>query len=272
MPTLRVGDVDLYYEVTGRGQPVLLIHGLGSSSRDWEWQVPALAERYQVITFDVRGHGRSAKPPGPYSIPQFAADTAGLLAALPAPGGEGQAGAVPAHVVGISMGGMIAFQLAVDAPHMVKSLVIVNSGPELVARTFKEKMAFRQRIAIVQLVGMRKMGEVIGKGLFPKPEQAAVQQEFVARWAENDKRAYLCALRALMGWSVADRLGAIDCPALVVSADQDYTPVSAKEAYVARMQRAELVVIPDSHHATPVDQADRLNAAVLDFLAGQESG
>jgi 3-oxoadipate enol-lactonase len=142
----------------------------------------------------------------------------------------------------------------------------------MVARTFKERMAFWQRIAIVQLVGMRKMGEVIGKGLFPRPEQAAVREEFVARWAENDKRAYLCALRALMGWSVADRLAAVDCPALVVSADQDYTPASAKEAYAARMRRAEVVVIPGSHHATPVDQADRFNAAVLDFLARQESG
>ncbi len=260
MPKLRIHDIDLYYEVTGQGAPLVLIHGLGSSTRDWERQVPVFSERYQVVTFDVRGHGQSAKPPGPYSIAQFASDTVELMKAL---------GIGPAHVVGISMGGMIAFQLAVDAPERVKSLVIVNSGPELVARTFREKLAFWQRIAIVQLVGMRKMGEVLSQRLFPKPEQDALRREFIKRWAENDQRAYLHALRALMGWSVADRLGTIDCPTLVISADQDYTPVSLKEAYVAKMQCAELVVISDSRHATSVEQPDKFNAALLDFLGKQ---
>ena len=258
MPKLHVHDIDLYYETTGNGQPLLLIHGLGSSTRDWERQTPLFAEHYQVITFDVRGHGQSAKPPGPYSIAQFAADTAELMQAL---------NIGPAHVVGISMGGMIAFQLAVDAPRFVKSLVIVNSGPELVARTLREKLSFWQRLAIVQLVGMRKMGEVLSQRLLPKPEQAALRQEFVKRWAENDQRAYVNALRALMGWSVADKLGTLDCPTLVVSADQDYTPMSVKEAYVAKMRHAELVVISDSRHATPVEQPDKFNAAVLTFLA-----
>ena len=258
MPRLHVHDIDLYYEVTGKGASLVFIHGLGSSTRDWEQQVPIFSEHYQVITFDVRGHGQSAKPPGPYSIALFASDTAELMKALDIG---------PAHVVGISMGGMIAFQLAVDAPQRVKSLVIVNSGPELISRTFQEKLAFWQRIAIVQLVGMRKMGEVLGERLFPKPEQAALRQEFIKRWAENDKRAYLDALRALNGWSVADRLSTIDCPTLVMSADQDYTPVSLKEAYAAKMRHAELVVISDSRHATPVEQPDKFNAALLEFLA-----
>ncbi len=69
-----------------------------------------------------------------------------------------------------------------------------------------------------------------------------------------------------MGWSVADRLGTIECPTLVMSADQDYTPVSLKAAYAAKMRHAELVVISDSRHATPVEQPDKFNAAVLTFL------
>ncbi len=113
MPKLRIHDIDIYYEVTGQRTPLALIHGLGSSTRDWERQVPVFSERYQVITFDVRGHGQSAKPPGPYSIALFASDTVELVRAL---------GIGPAHVVGISMGGMIAFQLAVDAPQRIKSL------------------------------------------------------------------------------------------------------------------------------------------------------
>src|SRR5690349_844449 len=107
MPTLRINDVDLYYESHGAGEPVLLIHGLGSRTLGWEPQVAALAARYHLIAFDVRGHGRSSKPRQRYSVALFADDTAALIRAL-------DLGAV--HVVGISMGGMIAFQLAVTAP------------------------------------------------------------------------------------------------------------------------------------------------------------
>ena len=95
MPTLQLNDIGLYYEIIGEGAPLLFIHGLGSSIRDWEPQVDFFAERYKVILFDVRGHGKSSKPPGPYSIPQFAADTANLLEKLEV---------APVHVVGISMG------------------------------------------------------------------------------------------------------------------------------------------------------------------------
>ena len=117
MPTIRVHGIDLYYEVHGAGQPVLLIHGLGSSTRDWDLQVPALAARFKVITFDVRGHARSEKPKQRYSVKLFADDTAALIRALDI---------APVHVIGISMGGMIAFQLAVDSPGLVRSLVIVK--------------------------------------------------------------------------------------------------------------------------------------------------
>jgi len=260
MPKLHVRDIDLYYEVTGQGEPILFIHGLGSSTRDWEPQVSFFSQRYRVVTFDVRGHGRSDKPPGPYSISLFAADTAELIKAL---------GIAPAHVVGISMGGMIAFQLSVDAPDLVRSLVIVNSGPEFVPRTLSERMQVLQRFLIVRLVGMRKMGEVLSGRLFPKPEQAELRRTFIERWAENDKRAYTDSMRALVGWSVADQVNGIECPTLVVAADEDYTPVADKQAYVATMRRAELVVIEDSRHATPAERPEQFNQAVAGFLSSQ---
>jgi 3-oxoadipate enol-lactonase len=260
MPVLPLRDINLYYEIAGQGDPVVFIHGLGSSARDWEYQVPFFAPRYRVVVFDVRGHGRSDKPPGPYSVPLFAQDAAALIRALEA---------APAHVVGISMGGMIALQLAVDEPALVRSLVVVNSGPELVVRTFRERLMILQRFLIVRLLGMRKMGEVLSQRLFPRPDQAPLRQMFVERWAENDPRAYREAMRALVGWSVADRLGDIRCPTLVIASDQDYTPVSAKEAYVARMPNARLVVIPDAHHAVTVERPEEFNQVLLDFLMQQ---
>lgn len=258
MPRQNINGIDLYYEITGEGQPIVLIHGLGSSSRDWEMQVPFFSKHYRVISFDLRGHGRSQKPRGPYSMSLFAKDTAELIKSL---------GAVQAHVVGISLGGMIALQLAVDHPELVKSLAIVNAGPEVVVRTMKDRWQVFFRFAIVRLLGMRKMGEVLSKRLFPKEEQADIQKLFVERWAENDTRAYLDTLRAIVGWSVVDRIQEINLPTLVVAADGDYTPVSAKEAFVQVMPKAKLVVIPDSRHATPVDSPEKFNETVMSFLS-----
>jgi 3-oxoadipate enol-lactonase len=262
MPTVHRGDIDTFYELSGAGDPVVLIHGLGSSARDWEQQVGPLAQRYRVLTYDVRGHGRTSKPRGPYSVAQFADDLAQLLEALDHR---------PAHLVGISMGGMIAFQLAVDRPDLVRSLVIVNSGPALVPSTLAEHLAVWSRIAIAKLRGPAAMGGVLAPRLFPAPDQEPLRRQFVERWAENDKDSYYAALRAIIGWSVRDRIGGIRCPVLVVAADHDYTPVSAKEAYVPAIPGATIEVIADSRHATPVERPQAFNAALLHFLDAQSS-
>jgi pimeloyl-ACP methyl ester carboxylesterase len=257
MPKIQSNGINLYYEIHGEGQPLLFIHGLGSSARDWEFQVDEFSKSYRVITFDLRGHGQSDKPAGPYTMSMFAADTVGLLKAL---------GIDSPHVVGLSLGGGVAFQMAVDASIPIKSLTIVNSTPELLVRTFKDRLMVWQRIAIVKLLGMKKMGEVLSKRLFIKPEQEDIRKVFVQRWAENDQRAYLNSMRALVGWSVTARIGSIRCPTLILAADQDYSPVSIKEAYAAKIPGARLVVIPDSRHAMPVERPQEFNLALREFL------
>jgi pimeloyl-ACP methyl ester carboxylesterase len=261
MPTLHLEDTDLAYEVVGKGEPLLFIHGLGSRGSDWEPQVGHFADRYQVIVFDVRGHGDSGKPPGPYSIRLFAADTVRLLNKL---------GLGPAHVAGISMGGMIGLQLAVDYPEVVRSLVVVNCGAELVVRDLKQRVQVWQRFVIVRLLGMRKMGEVLSERLFPKPEQEPLREVFVERWARNEPRAYQEAMRAIVGWSVVDRLREVGCPTLVVASDNDYTPVAEKQAIVDRIPGAALVVIEDARHAVTVEKPEHFNAVLDGFLAGTQ--
>lgn len=260
MPKLPANGIDLYYERTGEGQPILFIHGLGSSSRDWEMQIPFFSKQYQVVSFDLRGHGQSQKPPGPYSMSLFAKDTAELIKSL---------GIAPVHIVGISLGGMIAFQLAVDNPELIRCLVIVNAGPEVVVRTMKDRWNVFMRFATVRLLGMRTMGEVLSKRLFPKDEQADIRKLFVERWAENDPPAYSDTMRAIVGWSVTGQIHTIKLPTLVIAADEDYTHVSAKEAFVSRMPQAKLVVISDSRHATPVDSPVKFNEVVDSFLLKQ---
>jgi len=254
---IEIEDIAMYYRQDGAGPPVLLLHGLGSSSEDWELQIPALAERYKVFRPDLRGHGASSKPSGRSSVELLARDVIALARRL---------GTGPLHVIGVSLGGMVAFQIALDAPELVRSLTILNSGPEMKLMTVRQHVAIVGRFLTLRLFGLRRMADELAKRLFPKPEQGDLRETFVARWSTNDAGAYERTLRGMIGWSVKARLCAIDCPVLVVSGDRDYTPVEAKARYVAELPNARLEVIEDSGHFTPFDQPARLNAILVAFL------
>lgn len=261
MPMLDLSNLEMFYEMTGDGAPLLLIHGLGSSSRDWENQVEPFSKKYQVIALDLRGHGQSSKPPGPYSVRMFAEDTEALIRTL---------GVAPVHLVGISMGGIVAFELAVHFPELLRSLTVVNSYPEVRVETFWEHLQIWRRYMFLELLGMRGTGRMLGKHLFPYSEQAELRKLFVQRWAENDKRAYRESLRAIVNWDVEERISKIGCPVLVVASDQDYMPLEEKKVYIAKIPNAKLVVIEDAHHAVTAERPEQFNAVLKEFLASLE--
>jgi pimeloyl-ACP methyl ester carboxylesterase len=137
MPFQRVNGIQIYYEEHGKGDPLLLIQGLGYPSGMWFLQIPALARNFRTIVFDNRGVGRTDKPDEEYSIPLMASDAAGLLHAL---------GIKKAHVVGVSLGGYIAQELALSQPDLVDRLVLLATscgGPEYVELT----QAFWEEVA-----------------------------------------------------------------------------------------------------------------------------
>ena len=257
MPQKLIRDININYEIIGDGQPLLFIHGLGSSLRDWEEQIPVFSKKFKVITLDLRGHGQTDKPRGPYSITMFAEDIAELIKSLKVD---------PVHVVGISLGGAIGFHLAIDHPDITKSLVVVNMSASVPIKSLKEKQMFFLRVLIVKMMGLKKMGEVLAKRLFIKPEQEELREKMASRWAENDKKAYLSSLKTLKNWSVLERLHEIKCPTLLVSSDEDYTPLSAKEEYTAMIPNAKLVVIEDARHAVSVEKPEEFNTILMDFL------
>lgn len=257
MPSANLENISLYYEEAGAGEPLVLLHGLGSNGRSWEYQIAPFSEHFRVIVPDVRGHGRSTKPPGPYSVTQFSKDIFALLDHLQVD---------QFHLVGLSMGGMIGFQMAVEKPERLKSMIVVNSGPELIPQGLKEKWQIWQRKLITRFVSMEKIAEIIGGRLFPESDQAELKEKFIQQMGGNDPKAYKAATNALLGWSVSNQLDRIDFPVLVVSADNDYTPVAFKEAYMHQLPTSKLHVVENSRHATPVDQPEAFNTAVLQFL------
>ena len=262
MPSIQVNGADLHYQLSGGGEPLLFIHGLGSSVRDWENQIPYFVDRYRVVALDLRGHGRSDKPPGPYSSELFADDIATLIRSLDIG---------PVHVVGLSLGGFIACQLAVDHTELVRTLVVVNSVPDLPRDTLKDRFRIRSTLLLRQLIvrflGMRALGRFLSKKLFPRDDQEELRQTFVERWSENDKRAYLSSLATVPTWNLEHRLSSITCPTCLIAGEHDFFPLSLKKAYAKKMPDARLVLIPNSGHFTPMDEPERFNEAVMSFLS-----
>lgn len=237
------------------GSALLLIHGLGSSGEDWQPQLHAFGARYAVLAPDLPGHGRSAALSGTCSIASLAAEMAALL---------DRRGHACADVVGLSLGGAVALQLALDFPRRVRSLTIVNSGPQLLGSRWQTRIRLLQRLAMVRILGLARLGRWLGPRLFP--HDLPLQKQFAERFACNDPRSYRIVLRALARWNVSHLVERIACPTLVVGAEHDYTSLADKCAYVERMPNARLVMVPDSHHALPAERPEAFNQVLGNFL------
>jgi pimeloyl-ACP methyl ester carboxylesterase len=257
VPHFNVNGIDLYCELAGSGEPLLLLHGLGSSSLDWDEQIGVYAEHFRVIAPDLRGFGRSSKPIGPYSIRLFGEDLTALLDRLKIS---------RCHVLGYSMGGAIALQMATHPESRFSSLILVNTLASFEVDHWRKQMFVLVRIAMARFVGMERMARFGAKRLFPDPHQSHLRRRMIERHRHNTPHSYLAALHALKGWTVKELLPRIDVPTLVVAADQDYFSVEEKAEFVAAMPNARLEIVTQSRHGTPFDQSERFNKLVMAFL------
>ena len=262
-------DITLYYEQAGDHPPeialVVLLHGLGSSTRGWEFQIPVLAAHCRVLAIDVRGHGQSDKPNQRYDIGEMAADIAMLLESL---------GEEPAHIVGLSLGGILALQLGAAHPERVRSLVLANSYAKLQLSGWRSQVGELQWARALQRAqalffnDMRLLGQVIADRLFPLPEQHELREAAIEEFAANPTLIYHRMLLTTMRINLLDQLRKVQRPTLVVAGERDNTvPMVYKETLHAGIAGSRIEVVPDSGHATPLDQPDYFNRLVLDFIA-----
>ncbi len=245
------------YICQGQGTPVLLLHGLGSSLADWQPQIEHLAQSCQVYALDLRGHGQSDLLRAPTSMAELAADIAEFIQVLKI---------APCIVVGISMGGMLTFQLLAEQPHLVRAAVLINTAPSFPLNSWRVRGQVLLRLAMVRVLGLERFGRVLATRLFPQPQQQLLRTLIAERIAGNDKRSYLYAMRAIVGWSALEAVRELQTPLLVVAGDRDYTPLSYKQSYVEQLKNAQLQVIADSGHATPMDQPEHTNQLLSDFI------
>jgi pimeloyl-ACP methyl ester carboxylesterase len=279
MSITNVNGVDLYWEEHGTGDPLLLVMGLAADSTAWMFQVPAFAERYRTITFDNRGVGRSAKPTGPYTIHQMADDAACLLDAL---------GVSRAHVLGVSMGGMIAQELALRHPERVRSLVLACTYPE------PDPDVERQRQFSVTALGgtITATGEtridlqaldpmLFFQHLLPRVFNQSYIDEALPRLLQLfggalqhgfSMEAILGQVEAVMGHRATDRLHQIRVPTLVITGDADLlVPPHSSDVIARHIPGAKLVKVPGGSHGFNFETPDVFNRHVLDFLATARS-
>jgi 3-oxoadipate enol-lactonase len=243
------------------GAPVvLLVHPLGVTHRLWDATAAALvAAGLRVLRYDVRGHGGSATPPGPYTVEEMAGDARALLDAL---------GIGDVHFVGMSMGGLVAMAFALAEPARVRSLVLCDTtacyGPGVTPM-------WEDRIRVAESRGMT--AELVERtmAIWFSPEFRAREPDVVAgvtaALAVTDPRGYVASIRAI-GWvDLRPRLGAIRAPTLVVVGEKDpgTPPAMAREIH-ERIAGSRLLVLPGAMHASPVERGAEFNRALLDFL------
>jgi 3-oxoadipate enol-lactonase len=275
MSVAKVDTIELYYEEHGSGQPLLLIMGLAADSMAWMFQVPEFCKHYRTIVFDNRGVGRSSKPPGPYTISQMADDTAGLLDVL---------GIAQTHVVGVSMGGMIAQELALRHPRLVRGLVLACTYPEPDADIERQR-----EFSVEELGGRVSAGGDIQIDLqafdpmafFQQLLPLAFNQEFIEKELPKimplfagalqygfSMEAILGQVAAVMSHKATDRLHQIAAPTLVITGDADrLVPPANSEILAKHIPGARLVKVPGGSHGFNFETPEVFNREVLDFLA-----
>jgi pimeloyl-ACP methyl ester carboxylesterase len=250
--------LSLHYRLRGHGEPVLLIHGLGGSGVDWALQISALERRFSVIVPDLPGCGSSSPPRENYSIAGFACALWSLLDRLEMP---------RANIVGFSMGGAVALEMALQRPTLVPRLALINS-----LATYRDHwrkwMHARTSCALIRLFGMRSAARVFAAGLFPEPWQQTFRDRAAAVVAAVPAGSYLSMARALEQWEATDRLDRLTSRTLVIAAEHDHTPLAEKRALAARL-RASIVVVHGSRHGTPFDASEATNSGLLALLTDQ---
>jgi pimeloyl-ACP methyl ester carboxylesterase/RimJ/RimL family protein N-acetyltransferase len=238
MPTVQVNGITIYYEVHGAGDPLLLIGGLGSDVTLLGAVLAGLAERRKVIAFDNRGSGRTDKPDVPYSIEQMAADAAGLLDAL---------AVERADVLGVSMGGRIALELALSHPGRVRRLVLVSTSA-----TGRRKLTMSWQARL--LLPVRWIGLLRSK--YPQPRYAHQRQ----RQASAD-------------YDAAGRLSQIHAPTLIAHGRRDKSePLELAQSMHAAIAGSQLAVFPGGHMFFLFSQRRFLLDRVERFLSARAGG
>ena len=257
---IQANDTQINYELSGRdeGPVVMLSHSLASSLVMWNPQLDSLESKFKVLRFDTRGHGDSDAPEGKYTLELLAADAVALMDAL----------AIDAvHFVGLSMGGMIGQNLALDHGNRLKSLTLCDTAAIM---PDEAQPIWQQRIAAAREKGLQdQVAETLERWFTPEylsqnsPRVELIRRQILA----TPVAGYIGCSEAIRDLDNLKRLSEINLPTLIMVGEEDPgTPVAASEAMQERINGSELVVLPAARHLSNIEQSGAFNEALMGFL------
>ena len=264
MPVAEIGDLSLYYEIIGQGEPLVMIRGVGSNVDHWYDQVPALSQKFRLLVFDNRGIARSSDPGGPFSIGDMAADTIALMDAV---------GIKKAHVLGYSMGGMVAQEMALNHPQKIAGLILVATDCGISQRIKAQPEASKLFSEMIRL-GTDEAKLAAAHCLFAK-QTFDDNPQVIQRYADVSQRFPASQKMLARQWAAVaqhdacDRLAHIVSPTLASTGSEDVLIPPQNAALLAqKIPDAQMVSIDGGGHLFIIEQSQQFNTAVINFLEG----
>jgi 2-succinyl-6-hydroxy-2,4-cyclohexadiene-1-carboxylate synthase len=267
MMKINANGINMNYELTGEGRCLVLIHGFSDNLTMWYNQVPEFSKQYQVLIYDVRGHGQTETPEGQFSMDLFADDLQALLEVL---------NIEKACVLGYSMGGRIGLEFAFKYPDRITGLVFANSGimgPDLQITEEQMKEMMERREEMMELF---KTGDIetiadamAERSLSPglKDKKPGVFQKYKEVKLANDPKHYLSIMEGMMAaMATPPDLSQLKCPALIIAGEHDgFMSLDVVKSMEKAIKDATSTIFPTGH-ASAVEDPEGFNRAVFDFM------
>jgi pimeloyl-ACP methyl ester carboxylesterase len=265
MPLCHLSQADLFHEEKGRGEPLLFLNGLSGDHLYWRSQLRAFGNDYRCLAVDNRDVGQSSYAVAPYCMSDLAGDLSEWMERLSLP---------PAHVVGLSMGGMIAQELALAAPARVKSLVLVSTlawADEWFRGTLRAFELIRRQVADTAEFFDAILPWWVSHHFFEGSERVSWLRMLLRQNPyPQSLEGFLRQLRALAHHDARERLHDIHCPVLILAGEDDcVAPVRYSRQLKDLIAHAQLLILPGVGHAPPIEDARQFNTRLADFLAAQ---
>ncbi|WP_444684575.1 alpha/beta fold hydrolase [Alkalicoccus luteus] len=254
MPVFRSDYAVIYYETTGHGPPLVLTHGATLDHHQWTPQIKALAKDFLIISWDVRGHGRSVTPPGTFQHHEAAADLIRLLDHLHIE---------KAHMCGLSMGAAISLEAAVTSPHRTASLILMNSYHSLSTSGFRKLFApltHWTRRFVPRLPVVKTQAKLLAR--FNRNNQPYIEQTV----RSMPKTTWSQTWHGLSETELTGKLEKVSCPVLLMHGKQDLVTKNQQNTLFTRLAGATRLELDDSHHLMNLDQPEQVNEAIHSFL------
>jgi len=249
---MKVNDIELYYEVYGEGEPLILCHGWMDDCSIWKSQIEFFAKKYKVIVYDHRGHGKSDKPEKNYSIQTLSNDLYSLIQKL---------NLEKIMIMGNSMGGMTAMVFALGHPDKVSKLVLVGTTA---------RMAFSIRVQLWIMMHILPY-ESFARGVidykYYEPSEQVIKEAMERALRTPKYAAHECSLEFTKNYDSRDRISKIKVPTLIIVGDKDkITPVEMSQHLSRKIEGSKLEIIPNSKHIPMIDKVKELNEITEKFI------